>query len=972
MNSKLSKLLMHGLMRRKKDIVRACLATFFAIFFISGLLLFQENMYQWQMVKNRKQFGDWFAIENFQQTTALKDNEYLTPAVTAGKYALIYDDKWNTTRINIGYMTPEFIDKGNIRIAKGSMPKEDNEIACDYNTLSRLGYTSELGQEITINYYYNDKKSTGQKKQAKFILSGVMENFTDSWSVMRYVPGALLTEHGSSKLSANCDMVYMYGLKDHIRTNDYKPIFEKLSSYNSKKINYNADVYEFEPWGPKNIYNYIYFLVMTIGIAALTYQIISYQYSRKTHYQKLYRLGATRRTVIGCRSMENLIILIPTGLIGIITAVLTGRIIGWILERKIGVAFYSVTIMIILKSLLALLFALISAELVAVFVTFSSGMNLVGDRVAKNKKKAKTVESTKTYQMKLRKNNVTWQMHKRLTRSNGFAMKIGARIFIACITLVILFCGKNIIDAVREYKENDTKADITGFQQAADGSVGNYMYLSYDKGEDESDYGYIKGTPDYYLSKQVKLMDKDSYITLRKKEQDTDATANGSKVVNIETGDTLETTIDAPDASKAIIDIPLTNRYCKRGNTTIIQGMDEHLIDMVKETSGISDLSYSTFETARDWDWDEMKLKNMGLLKLTSYGTKMSGFSDTYLYATEYVDPTEELYKRLSKYMDSSVIDYDAFKNGDQIVMFLQKNVNQSIDDTIEQGTQINFHYYRLPITPQLCGFTNYGTLDQNYGEPNYPYWESMKTLTMGKYFKGYPIQQGPYTDYLYKATDDAKTDEFYALYYKMMYEPAVSTKVAAVVNVTDEVKEDLSDILADYGYYTAVASSELGKKACEKQNELAKEVLQDQYTDEYDCEFCYNQITAKYNLSSSFSATDNILCSYFRTNDVIYRSMASEMEVYRTNALNAILQYGITMIATIVINILIYSILTRNRLELYRHKFELLVRLGAEKKQIRRICMIEIVRESLWCIFTLPIQILIQYIICRNASNKL
>lgn len=975
MNKKLGKILIRGFLRRKREIFRACIATLLAVFFISGILLFQENMYQWQMAENRKRFGDWFIIENFQQTKALDGNEYLTDPDTAGFYAMMYDKNWRPTRINVGYMTDGFRDKANIRVSEGKLPSKYDEIACDYNTLSKLGYSSEdLGKEISFNYFINNNSSssTAPKKVGKFTLVGVLENFTDSWSVLNYIPGALLTEEGCKTLQAKNDIVYMYGLKDKYRDSDHRAIYEELSQYNSKKIYFNDGVYDFQPWGPKAIYNYIYLLVMVIGIAALTYQIIGYQHSRSVHYTKLYRLGTTKATVWQCRSLENLLILVPSGLAGILLALLTGRILGWILEHNKGVAFFRVNAETVLKSLGSLLLALVVAELVCYVMTYFSHIDSVGERVSKKGKKQKKQNDqqsqmnqqnhnlssvsdkndVKSHRCKLTKNNVTWQMNVRLSRSNGLIMRLGARVFSLAIAVVIVFCAYNIIDAYQGYKDHSAKADITGFQQQ-DGFMRNYMNLSYDI-ENSEVQGYALNAFDYYLVNQRNTLSLEEYLNYRHQ-----LAEQGS----------VDTTFYANGIMKGLIDIPLTDRYCKPGNTSVMQGIDENLTDTLKDTKGVEKLTYSSFETARDWDWDNRNLTKIGISKLDSSGNKVDGYSDTYLYATEYVDPTEEIYDRISKYMDSSMVDYDAFKEGKQVVVFTQKTVNQGYDDSLKAGDQLNFHYYRMPVAPGVAGLEGKPSeLVKYLKSPLLDHWNDMMKLSEGKWYEmGMKDHEQTVVP-----MDNAFTDDFYTKYYKMMYEPCVSSKVAAVVKVDDEVKEELSDILSDYGYFTAIASSELGKEACEKQNELTKEFYGESVADEYKCEYTPNQVTAYYDLSASFSATDNILCSYFRAGNVIYKSSAQEKETYRTKALNAILQYGITMIAAIVINLLIYSILTRNRLEMRKHKLEMLARLGSSKSQIRAICIIEVIRESLWCIFTAPLQILIQYVICRNAVNHL
>ena len=87
---------------------------------------------------------------------------------------------------------------------------------------------------------------------------------------------------------------------------------------------------------------------------------------------------------------------------------------------------------------------------------------------------------------------------------------------------------------------------------------------------------------------------------------------------------------------------------------------------------------------------------------------------------------------------------------------------------------------------------------------------------------------------------------------------------------------------------------------------------------------------------------------------------------------LNAFLEYGITMLAVIIINLLIITVLTKNRIENRTDKIVLLKRLGAGRSRIVRIFMIEVFRESLWCVLTIPLQMIIQFIVYRSQIKKI
>ena len=57
------KITFKSIRRRLPQIWKAALTTLVAVFFVTAVLIFQENMYQWQMSSNKSRFGDWFICE---------------------------------------------------------------------------------------------------------------------------------------------------------------------------------------------------------------------------------------------------------------------------------------------------------------------------------------------------------------------------------------------------------------------------------------------------------------------------------------------------------------------------------------------------------------------------------------------------------------------------------------------------------------------------------------------------------------------------------------------------------------------------------------------------------------------------------------------------------------------------------------------------------------------------------------------
>lgn len=84
---------------------------------------------------------------------------------------------------SIGYVDQALMDIGNIELLDGNMPQKSKEIALEAATLSRLGYSYELGQEIILPL--RDFKSTNCYYES-FELCGVVKNYSNNWKCGYY------------------------------------------------------------------------------------------------------------------------------------------------------------------------------------------------------------------------------------------------------------------------------------------------------------------------------------------------------------------------------------------------------------------------------------------------------------------------------------------------------------------------------------------------------------------------------------------------------------------------------------------------------------------------------------------------------------------------------------------------------------------------------------------------------------------
>ncbi len=150
------------------------------------------------------------------------------------------------------------------------------------------------------------------------------------------------------------------------------------------------------------------------------------------------------------------------------------------------------------------------------------------------------------------------------------------------------------------------------------------------------------------------------------------------------------------------------SQYMKDGNTNLMSGIQSEIIDGLSEIPGIVSFDYSTYETERTWYWDNQDYHKMGSYK---YGneiknrpsgvaaiTKDPVYGDRYMYATEYVKPTKQIYDIAGKYIDKENISYEDFASGKQVIVFIQDNCEGEYDDTLKAGDTLYYNYYNIPF----------------------------------------------------------------------------------------------------------------------------------------------------------------------------------------------------------------------------------------------------------------------------------
>lgn len=111
-----------------------------------------------------------------------------------------------STGAGIGTADSKLIEMGRIGLQQGHFPKETGEAAMEANVLSRLGYSYELGQDITLQVLMETEEEEGLPEETvmvekTFTLCGVIRSYSNLWqSEGHTLPGVFVTNQAEKQL----------------------------------------------------------------------------------------------------------------------------------------------------------------------------------------------------------------------------------------------------------------------------------------------------------------------------------------------------------------------------------------------------------------------------------------------------------------------------------------------------------------------------------------------------------------------------------------------------------------------------------------------------------------------------------------------------------------------------------------------------------------------------------------------------
>lgn len=976
MNSELIALTFKGLCRRWREVVRVVAVVMISFMFVTRVLLYSGNMKKWQTAINKQHFGNWFVMfynsTNKSENDVIKNHPYLEQAVTAVTVRSIEPlsvDSDNTIeaisatdKIMVGTMSDEFIKMGSITMEQGHMPEMDNEVAADRNTLIELGQGMNIGDILTID-------------DTTYTICGIINSYTNVWQSGNRLPGVIVTDTQADVIADEITYIYAYRLRDFISETDYNTMYQCIASESGIRNNiaYNSGVYDYQSWDNERVNRYMYMLIMIIGIVAVTYQIIIYNRSRNNVRFIQKTLGATSAQTIIITFLENVVILGISAIAGSCIALGAGKVICLVLEHTKGVTFFRIDKDIYIKVIIMMVISVV----VSIISILLSGCH------KKKQGSNRTVKITGN----LMKKNFIINTATRLMRTNGIIVNILVRVFSFVMAVITVLCGIGIVTSYGNYKEQCSTPDCV-----------NYMVDN------------VSTVPCIYYDSLHELIKIENGIRYTENSR----VIPGCNEFNIADGHSARAYYFSG---------------FKSGKSGIYNSANDDIINNLKQIEGIDDIFYGYYETTRSFTWDNMNIN----ITTNGVGSETEGGSSEnrkYMFAGEYVDIDKEIFDILNECAGGK-LDYNALKEGTQSVVFLNADNNGEYDDTMKDGVTLNLNNYYMgnpfyniksfymdkytvacnKFFTDLISEYRY-TIDSKdmyeyisdnisreqiieivdeylrhtYDDPTDYYNMYLNTDDFDQDY--YEYRKANYDLYMaYKRGEVSKEELFenlsckgevlgswYSKYtYYSLLEPAASTNVAKVIILTDEIRDKLKYYVPEFGQYTIIGSTQLLQKALDNQNNVMKKYLfLDELPDYVTLKLRPNQFNIRYNRKSSFAATDNVVRSYLKTAGFDTISYSEEKNLLRQRTIESLMSYGVTAFAAIIIYMIVSMIIVKNRLEKYRSRLKLLSDTGAEKEQLVKICMYECIRESLWFIVLMPLELLICLVIVKKFVNRI
>lgn len=309
------KMINTGMKRRKKETWYVSFVTFIAVFFMTGLTLFQNIMNSYVYSSNLHNYGDW-VISAVGRTCS---HPYLKTESFVKTGQVLINEEGKSLELRAGMADDDFGNIYDSVIYEGRLPEADDEIAMDVSALALLGYSYELGQTIQVQFL----NEAEEIQSAEFLLVGTLKNFSVIWNGNPSfpLPNFLVSEKDFEQFSFEAHTTYFYQLNpmyEEINIHEFATsLMPPEEQQQANPVTYNTYVYENKVWGSPEIFERVTFAIMLIGVLAIGYLMVAYTGKRRETYYRCRSIGASKIQIRGMVCFECLCATFPQILLGV-------------------------------------------------------------------------------------------------------------------------------------------------------------------------------------------------------------------------------------------------------------------------------------------------------------------------------------------------------------------------------------------------------------------------------------------------------------------------------------------------------------------------------------------------------------------------------------------------------------------------------------------------------------------------------
>ncbi len=287
----------------------------FAIYLLSLSTVIYTDSYEATLEQQRKlTYGAWHAaVYDVDEDSWEAISSHATVA-TAGRMEIVgyAVDKEGGLIGGVGYIDESLAEIGNISLLDGHFPAASDEIAVEASFLTRLGYSYELGQTISLPIVQD--VVDGEVKNYEFTLTGVVKNYSTLWKSNNYWLTSFFLEQNT--LPVQQQYIFVELLPQYV---EYADSLIQLCPDDSSFVKNDFTYLQYSDQNaPQMDRAMLQTIIILAGCVAVVILINNELNKRKESFISMRMLGATRGQIIKLFFQGKAVPVLASSLIGIL------------------------------------------------------------------------------------------------------------------------------------------------------------------------------------------------------------------------------------------------------------------------------------------------------------------------------------------------------------------------------------------------------------------------------------------------------------------------------------------------------------------------------------------------------------------------------------------------------------------------------------------------------------------------------